>query len=267
MTHHTTSPSGPVVQGSGSATFRSLRSLTIVNLRLYIRDPIGAFFTLAFPVMLVVIFGVIYGNAAQAMFDGYGSMDISMPAYTALILGSVGILGVAINTSSHREAGILHRYRATPMRPLVYITADVIANLVMMMAGMVGVVIVGWGLYRVRFEGNAAYVLLAVLLSALAMFAVGHLIAAVAPTARTAQLMGMGALYPMLFLSGATIPLEVMPASVQSIAEFLPLTYVVRLLRGLWFGESWSSLLTETVVLIAILAVATAGAVRLFRWE
>jgi ABC-2 type transport system permease protein len=146
-------------------------------------------------------------------------------------------------------------------------TADVTANLIMVLAGMAGIVIVGWSLYRVQFEGHALSVLIAVILSGLTMFAVGYLIAALAPTARAAQVIGMMVLYPMLFLSGATIPLEVMPKSVQGISDFLPLTYVVRLLRGLWFGEPWGSLMLETGLLIAILVACTAIAVRLFRWE
>ncbi len=108
---------------------------------------------------------------------------------------------------------------------------------------------------------------LAVILGGAAMIAVGYLIAGVAPTARTAQVVGMVVLYPMIFLSGATIPLEVMPDSVERVSDLLPLTYVVRLLRGLWFGESWGSLAFETSVLIGILVVGTAIASRFFRWE
>ncbi len=256
-----------VVDRGSSVTLRGLASLVVANLRLYVREPIGTFFTLAFPVMLVLIFGIIFGNEPQDMFDGRGSMDISMPAYTALILGFVGLLGVAINTSSYREAGILRRLRMTPLRPLVYIAADVIANLVITLAGMAGVVVVGWLLYRVQFEGHALSVFLAVILSGTAMFAVGYLIAGLAPNARAAQVIGMVVLYPMLFLSGAGIPLEVMPDSVRTISEYLPLTYVVRLLRGLWFGEPWGSLLLETGVLVGVLVICTAIAVRLFRWE
>lgn len=256
-----------VVHREGLVTLRALGSFVVVNLRLYVRDPIGAFFTLAFPVMLVLIFGAIFGNEPQDMFDGRGSMDISMPAYTALILGTVGLLGVAITTSGYREAGILRRFRMTPLRPLVYIAADVVANLIMTLAGMAGVVVVGWILFRVHFEGRAGSVLLAVILSATAMFAVGYLIAGLAPNARAAQVIGMVLLYPMLFLSGAGMPLEVMPDSVRSISEYLPLTYVVRLLRGLWFGEPWGSFVLETGVLVGVLVLCTAIAVRLFRWE
>ena len=74
---------------------RSFLKLVSINLTLYLREPITVFFTLGFPVMLVLIFGAIYGNEPMRLFGGYGSMDVAMPGYTALILGSVGMLTVS----------------------------------------------------------------------------------------------------------------------------------------------------------------------------
>lgn len=246
---------------------KSYAQLLTTNLRLFLREPITAFFTLGFPVMLVLIFGGIYGNEPTPMFGGRGSMDIAMPGYAALILGAVGFMTVAINTSSYREARILRRFRATPLRPLTYIAADVTANLVMTLLGMVGVVLVGWLLFRVHFEGQPVSVIAAVILSALAMFSVGYVIASLAPNARAAQVISMVIFYPMMFLSGAGMPLEILPATIRRISDFLPLTYAARLLRGLWFGEAWGAHLLEVAVLGGILVVCTVLAARFFKWE
>ena len=246
---------------------RGFRELTLVNLKLYLREPIATFFTLAFPPLMVVLFGAMYGNDPSPMFGGYGSMDVSMPAYTAMILGTVGFLGVPITISGYRESGVLRRFQATPMQPLTYILADIVANLITTLLGMMGLVIIGWLLYRVQFEGQVMAVILAVVFCGLAMFSIGYLIAGLAPGARTAQVVGMVIFYPMMFLSGASIPLEVMPETIQRIADFLPLTYVVRLLRGLWFGDAWGEHLLETAVLAGVLLVCTALAARFFRWE
>ena len=246
---------------------RGFRKLTLVNLKLYLLEPIATFFTLAFPPLLIVLFGAMYGNDPSPMFGGYGSMDVSMPGYTAMILGTVGFLGVPITISGYRESGVLRRFQATPMRPLTYILADIVANLVTTLLGMMGLVIIGWLLYRVQFEGQVMAVILAVVFCGLAMFSIGYLIAGLAPGARTAQVVGMVIFYPMMFLSGASIPLEVMPETIQRIADFLPLTYVVRLLRGLWFGDAWGEHLLETAVLAGVLLVCTALAARFFRWE
>lgn len=246
---------------------RGFRQLTWTNFKLYLREPIATFFTLAFPPMMVVLFGAMYGNDPSPLFGGRGSMDISMPGYTAMILGTVGFMGVPITISGYREAGVLRRFRATPLHPATYILADVTANLVMTLFGMVALLIFGWLLYRVRFEGQILVFIAGVLFSGMAMFTIGYLIASLAPGARTAQVVGMVIFYPMLFLAGAGIPPELMPASVRRVAEFLPLTYVVKLLRGLWFGNTWGEHLLETAVLGGILVVGAFLAARFFRWE
>jgi ABC-2 type transport system permease protein len=246
---------------------RGLMQLTVMNFRLYLREPIATFFTLAFPPLLVLLFGAMYGNDPSPLYGGYGTMDITMPAYTALILGTIGLLGVPITTSGYREQGVLRRFRATPMRPLTYILADLLTNLTMTLLGMAILIGVGWAIYRVRFEGQMLSVFVAVVFSGLTMFAVGYLIAGLAPGARTAQVIGMVIFYPMMFLSGASVPLEVMPEGVRRISDFLPLTHVVTLLRGLWFGEGWGEHLTEVIILGAILVVGAGLAARFFRWE
>jgi ABC-2 type transport system permease protein len=246
---------------------RGLKQLIFINIKLYLREPIATFFTLAFPPLLILLFGTMYGNDPSPLYGGYGTMDITMPAYSALVLGTVGLLSVPITTGGYREQGILRRYRATPLRPLTYIIADVLTNLVITLIGMVVLVAVGWLLYRVQFEGHVLSVLMAVILGGLSMFAVGYLIASIVPGARTAQVVGMVIFYPMMFLSGASVPLEVMPETVRRISDFIPLTYVVTLLRGLWFGNGWGEYLTEVIVLGGVLVVCAGLAARFFRWE
>jgi ABC-2 type transport system permease protein len=246
---------------------RGLKELTWINLKLNIREPIGAFFTLAFPPLLILLFGAIYGNDPSPMFGGYGSMDVSMSGYTAIILSTVGFLNIPITIGNYRELGVLRRYQASALRPRVFITADVIANMLMTLLGMVLLVLTGWLLHDVRFEGNVLSFVLGVVWSGLSMFAFGYLIASLAPGARAAQVIGMVFFYPMMFLSGAAIPLEIMPESIQRVADFLPLTYVVDLLRGLWFGDGWGQHLTAVLVLVGVFVVSAAAAVRIFRWE
>ena len=180
-------------------------------LRLYLREPMAAFFTLAFPSLLLVLFGSIFGNAPTPMFGGRGTIDVSMPNYTGLILATVALMNIPITTSSYRELGILRRFRATPMRPLTYLAADVSTNLLMTLVGMLVVLVMGRVLYRVEFTGQLIHYLAAVVLSCLAMFSLGYLIASLATGARMGQVAGMLILYPMLFLSGSGMPIELLP--------------------------------------------------------
>lgn len=244
-----------------------LRQLVLVDVKLYLRDPIATFFTLAFPPMLVVLFGAIYGNEPMALLGNRGSMDVSMPAYTALILATVGFMGIPITVSAYRETGVLRRLWAAGVRPVTYILADVATNLAMTLAGMAILLLAGRLLYHVHFDGRVLDVLLGIVFGGLAMFSCGYLIASLAPTARAAQVISMALFYPMMFMSGAGIPLEVLPAGVRTVSNILPLTYVVKLLRGLWVGQSWGAHLGEVAVLAGVLLLCTAVAARSFRWE
>ena len=126
---------------------------------------------------------------------------------------------------------------------------------------------VGKLVYHVRFEGNAFSVLAGFVLSCLSFFGIGFILAGTMPTARTAQVSGMVLLYPMMFLSGAFFPVELLPAAVQKVSAFMPLTYVVNLLRGLWSGQPWGDHLLDVGVLAGMLVLGLIVSVKAFRWE
>ena len=246
---------------------RGFGKLLLTDIKLYVREPISAFFTLAFAPMLVVIFGAIYGNAPSALFGGRGSMDVSMPAYIGLIIAGVGILSMPINLTAQRESGVLRRFQASPLKPLAYLLADLVSNLMVTLLGIIILLVFGKIIYNVHFAGSVFSVMLAVLLSCLAMFAIGYLIASLAPSARSGQVIGMLLLYPMMFISGAGIPLDIMPETIRNIAKFMPLYYAVNLTKGLWFGESWSVHLLDVLVLLGIVVIGFGVASRLFKWK
>jgi len=248
-------------------TIRGLAVFTWTQAKLYVREPIATFFTIFFAPLFLVLFGLIYGNEPSEVLGGRGSMDVTVPAYLGIIIVTVGLIGLPIQTSVNRELGILRRYRVTPLRPLSYIAADLTTYWVMAFLGMVLLVIVGRLAFDVRFEGSILSVLAGFTLSIAAFLAIGFVLASLSPTARVAQTVGMVVSYPMMFLSGATIPYELLPPGVQRIADFLPLTYVVKLMRGLWVGEPWSDLWVEVAVLTGILVVCGAISARFFRWE
>lgn len=246
---------------------RGLWKLTFVEMKLFFREPQAAFFTLAFPLMMLFLFGSIYGNEPTPFFGGFGSVDVSVPAYTAVIIATSGLLSLAIVMAVYREYGILRRLKATPLRPLAILTAQVIVIFLMTALGMALLIIAGKMVYGLRFAGNPFSVLVAFVLSSFSFFALGFVLAGLMPTARTAQIVGMALFFPMIFLSGATIPREVLPQTIRQYAQALPLTHVVTLLRGLWMGEGWAEHLTEVGILAALLVSGVIVSAKTFLWE
>ncbi len=246
---------------------RGLVPLMVVQAKLYVREPVATFFTIAFAPLLLVLFGLIYGNEPTDLFDGRGSMDVTVPAYIGLVIVTVALIGIPIQTATNREMGVLRRYRVTPMRPITYLIADVSAYYLMTLTGTILLIAVGAVAFGVRLEGSLPAVLAGFTLCALAFFALGYLLAGVAPSARVAQTIGMVVAYPMMFLSGASLPLELLPPGLRHAADFIPLTYVVKLMRGLWFADPWASLWLPILVLTGILILATTVSARVFRWQ
>lgn len=246
---------------------KSLFKMTWMETKLFLREPIGAFFTLVFPLMMLFLFGSIYGNKPTPLFNGLGTIDISVPAYTAMIIATTGLLGLTITMSAYRENGVLRRLRTTPISPLLVLVSQVIVLFLMTTFGMVLLIIAGKLVYHIHFDGNALNVMLGFILCSLSFFSLGFVLAGLMPTARTAQVVGMVLLYPMLFLSGAGFPRELLPEAIKKISVFLPLTYVVNLLRGLWVGEAWSQHTTDVIVLASILIIGILVSIKTFRWE
>ncbi len=248
---------------------RGVMKFFVMQFKLYLREPVAFFFSLACPALLLLLFGFIYGNDPSPAFWGrnFGTVDASVPAYAGIIIGTVALMGIPIDTAASREMGVLRRYRATPLRPAAYLLASVAVYLMIALLGMAILVVIGKLVFGLRIAGSWLNVLAAVTLSALSFYSLGYLLASLVPTARAAQVVGMVIFFPMMFLSGAGMPLQLLPEGLRKVSDFLPLSYVVRLVQGLWFGESWSNLWLSVLVLVGMLLIATAGAAKLFRWE
>ena len=133
--------------------------------------------------------------------------------------------------------------------------------------GILLLFLLGTVLFHVHFEGNLLSLLAGIVLGAFAFFALGYALVGLVPSARAVVVIGNVVLYPLMIFSGAMVPLEVMPDTVLTISRFLPLTHLVALLRGLWFGQGWGDFLVEAAVLAGTGLVGTLIVAWTFRWE
>ena len=244
-----------------------LVKLSWVEMKLFLREPLATFFTLAFPVLLLLLFGSIFGNVPAAESDGFGFVDMAVPAYAALVIATSALLALSTTLASYRERGVLHRLQATPLHPVTLLAAEVIVHFVMTTLGIALLVAIGRIVFGLRCAGSVPVLLVVFTFCCATFFAIGFVLASVAPTVRSAQAIGMAIFYPMIFLSGAALPRGLLPDGVQRVAMVLPLTHVVTLLQSVWMGERWSAHLGETGLLVGFAAAAVAFSVRAFRWQ
>jgi ABC-2 type transport system permease protein len=239
--------------------------LTYSELKLQLREPLSVFFTVIFPVMLLVLFGAIFGNEADAALSGYGQMDLSVPGYIGMIIGTIGMLGIPVSLATYRDRGILRRLRATPVHSGTVLWSHVVTQVIIAFVGIALLFVAGVAFYGLRAPDGNAMIIPAIVIGALSFFAVGFVLAGVMPTARTAQAVGMAIFYPMLFLSGAAMPRYIMPEIVQDISRLLPLTHVIILIEDLWLYGTWN--VTSLAVVVTMFVLGLIVSRYTFRWE
>jgi ABC-2 type transport system permease protein len=246
---------------------KSLWKMTWMEAKLFLREPASAFFTLVFPLIYLFMYGLISGNEPTPMYGGQRTIEAAIPSLAAVIISMTGLMSTTITLATYREKGILRRLRTTPVRPLVVLGAQVIVNFIMTCLGMLLLAAAGKFIFHVRFAGNALSILGGFTLASLSFFSLGFILAGIMPSVRSAWAVAMVLLYPMLFLSGAFFTVSVLPEAVQKVSAFMPLTYVVNLLRGLWNGDPWGKHLLDAGVLTGMLVLGVGLSTKTFRWE
>jgi len=245
---------------------KSLFKLTVIDLKLYLRNYIASFFTLVFPVLMLLLFGVIYGNKPVAVFGGYGSMDFSVPGYiAALVIGTTAFMSLPMDLSVQRQLGVLRRLRATPLGSGRILASKLITNLVVAAAGMGLLVLTGVLAFQIVLPVNWPALLLGILLCSLSMYSLGFALASLVRTANGVRAVSFIVFYPMMFLSGGTFPSQFLPEAVNQVAKALPMTYSVNLLHSLWFGQGWDA--TAILALLGFMALGVLLSVRFFKWD
>jgi len=249
--------------------FRGLFKLTWLEIKIFLREPMGAVGTILIPVFVFVVATRLLGGgrSLQPSITNSAFLRVGLPVFVAVLIALSGVLSLVTIISIYREGGILKRLRATPLRPHTILTAHVLVKLALTAATMVLMVLAGKRYYPINVHVPIIGFTIALLISMWSILSIGFLIASIVPTARFAQPIGAAILYPMLGFCGLFIPLEVLPPVLHNIARALPLTYAVSLLEGIWKGEAWSAHLGDVAALVLVFAICTALSTKVFRWE
>lgn len=244
----------------------ALRRLTITELKLATRDRVSPIWGAALPLVLLVIFGAIPAfRKPTASLGGYTPLDVYVPILVAFSMAVSAVLIMPMLLAGYRERGVLRRLQTTPAGPGRVLAAHLIINLALAAASVTEILLVARLGYGVSLPRQLAGFALAVLFAAAALLALGQLVAAVAPSARAAQVIGMLLFYPMLFFSGLWWPIPEMPPVLRHVAEATPLGAAWQAMNNAAAGH-WPAAL-PLLTLAAYAVVLSVGAARLFRWE
>ena len=237
--------------------------------RLVARDTAGMIIPVVLPLLIMVMssLGLADNEEARGLpeFGGLSPLEaIVIPITVAMIIAIVGIVNMPSFLATHRKTGVLRRLSTTPANPAMVLIAQVVVSFVQTAIGTglaLGVAAVGFGLQPPRHLAVAVGV---VLLTALAMYAVGMLIGAVAPTTNAAIAIGLLVFFALLALGGGFGGAAQLPDALETLGGWLPYGAGAESLGAAWIGEPVRAL--HLAVLAATTVVCGGLAVLGFRW-
>lgn len=237
------------------------------------RNPAATFFTAVLPLIFLVLFTSIFGNdtiASTGSAGGIRAATFYVPGILGLSVVSATMVNLAITSVSKRENGILKRVRGTPLRPWVYVSAEISAALVITSVMTVLVVGIGWVLFDVSlFAAGVVNLLITLVLGAGSFCALGLAMSSIIPNEKAAPAVTNMIVLPLYFVSDVFIITDdETPRVITLIGDVFPVKHM-----GQALGESFDPFISGTpmawghwAVLALWGAFGVAAAISRFRW-
>lgn len=244
------------------------RFLTFLKVegKLSLRCPDGIIFGIGMPIGVLLLIAVVAGSQSAGGAD-YSFLQSAFASLLTVGICATAFMGLPLTIADYRDKKILKHFFATPIRPLMILSVQVVIGMLtaFFSAALVSLLAVfGFGY---RMEGNPFLFIGAFLLVMLSMYSIGMILASLCKTVKIANVVTTFVYFPMLFLSGATIPFELFPDAVQKVCNILPLTHGIKLLKAVslntWSEEIWISV----ALLIVFAVVGCIISVVSFKWD
>jgi ABC-type multidrug transport system permease subunit len=237
-------------------------ALLKTEIRLAFRQKIVIFFNYLMP----LIFFFVFSQVNHAEQGGAITQVVTMVCVIG-ILGN-GLFGGGMRAVQEREANILRRYKVTPISPLPLLVASTITGLVVYMPYVILMLMLAHFQYGMPVPPNMLTVLVFVMLGVVAIRSIGLIIASVVNSMQESGILVQVVYMTMLFLSGTTFPTVMFPSWLQTATQFIPSTWLVTGLQGIFMRQE--SLATNWQAVGALILTTIVGltlCVKLFRWE
>ena len=250
---------------------RGLGTMTGMELRLFLREPVTVIFTFALPLMVLYILNGVFGSEAGGgdgdlvVYRGFPAPDWYTPAYVGLAVAGFALIALPAHVVEYRETGVLRRFRASGVSQATVLGSQLVVALVIATVG--AALLLGAALAFAQASAPADPLMFAAAytIGSLAIIAFGLMLGSLIPTTRAAQAVGLLLWFMFLFLSGSGPPPEVLPDGLRTVGQWLPLTPVIHLLQEPWLTGQF---LAGTAGLVAGIAVASGAVAWLtYRWE
>jgi len=237
------------------------------ELKLSLRGMDMFIFAICVPLVVLIILGVIYGNKPAYDNAEYSFLEQSFGAISTISICAGGVMGLPLVVSDYRNKKILKRFKVTPVSPAMILSVQVVIYTIYALVSLLLVYLTAKLIFGFQLSGNILHFISGYFLVMLSIFSIGMMVGGVAPNTKIAGIIASILYFSMLIFSGATLPYEVMPPALQKIADVLPLTQGIKLLKAASLGLPVDSVFVPIIVMAALAVICIAISLRFFKWE
>jgi ABC-2 type transport system permease protein len=248
----------PTATATAASHVRTTIRLTVMELRLLVREPMVAVSLIGFPVVTVLVLAGVFGQAPDPEFGGVAPDDHYLAGYVGVVLAALGLITIPVHIATNRERGVLRRYRASGVSAGVLVAGEVLLGAVLATVSAGVVLLVGTAVYGMSMPDDPIAVAGWFVAGLACFIAIGCAIGSAVRTGRAANALGNLIFVPMFLLGGGGPPRDVMTGVMEPISDVLPLSHVVGGLRLSWLGATDDPHTLWWPLLVAFLAVAWA---------
>ena len=238
-------------------------AIIAMDIKLALRLRAVIFFNYLFPLIFFFTFATLLHRTAEQL-----AFVVTM-SITLGVLGS-GFFGSGIRAIQERELNILRRYKVTPITPVPILVGSMFTGWIIFIPYILVLLLLAHFLYQMQLPVHMVQLLVFISLGLIAFRALGLVIASVANTMQEGTILVQLFYFPMLLLSGATVPESEFKGVMQIVHNFVPATYLVKGMNSMMLGhgslfqkDNWLA----AVALIVTTVVGGTVATKLFRWE
>jgi ABC-2 type transport system permease protein len=245
----------------------ALLSQTMIEMKLFLRRRGELLWTMAFPVMFILLFGVIYGNSKWAGMD-MRSIDYMLPGIVMMAAMMTGIMRTCVGFIGEREKGIYRRLALTPLKRYTLIGAQLLHHYAVILVQTVLLIAIGVAVFKTHITANVFVFWLVLSAAAFSFLSIGFALTGLIKTSRAAMPVNQMAYFFLMFLGGLFFPNSMLPEFLAKVANALPSTQACDALRavcyqGAGFGDIWPHLLALAAWAVACIVIS----LKFFRWE
>lgn len=254
---------------------------TVLELKMYFREKEAVFFSFAFPILMLAMFSVIFGNQfgddGDAQSAGVSAARFFLPGMAAAGVMLTSFQSMALSVAAERDDGTLKRLRSTPMPPMAYFLGKVglvaITSLAQF-AILIGVARLAFGVQLPADGGRWLTFVWVFLLGVATGTVLGIAYSSLATSARSVGAIVIAPTLILQFISGVYFAFTDLPEWLKQVASVFPLKWIAQGMRSVFFPDDWQgSEMAGTwehgrtaLVLAAWLVAGLLICARTFRW-